>query len=81
MQPNAKCRVCGKDYFCCVDSRRFGGFRSVACSEECFKIYIEKVEEQRAKEAKEAEKSVSIKKNETPTVELTETNDTENAVS
>lgn len=46
-KPNTKCRVCGKEYFCCSDSRKIGSWRTMACSTECFKEYMERIEKAR----------------------------------
>ncbi len=42
-KPNTKCRVCGKNYFCCSDSRKIGSWRTMACSTECFREYMERI--------------------------------------
>lgn len=46
-KPNTKCRVCGKEYYCCTDSRKVGAWRTMACSPECFKEYMLRIEESR----------------------------------
>ena len=46
-KPNTKCRVCGKEYFCCSDSRRVGAWKAMACSPDCFKEYMRLIEESR----------------------------------
>ena len=45
--PNTKCRVCGKEYFCCSDSRQIGSWRTMACSIECYKEYMRRIEDSR----------------------------------
>lgn len=73
MQPNTKCKVCGKEYYCCVDSRKFGGYKSVACSPECFQEYMRQVEEARKPVVETATKPTTyIKKKANKTVETTE---------
>ena len=74
MQPNTKCKVCGKEYYCCVDSRKFGGFRTVACSPECFQEYMRQVEEARKPVVETIiYDTTSIKKKTSKTVEVNET--------
>ena len=41
--PNTECRVCGKEYYSCASSRQFGGYKTVACSEECYQKYVVQV--------------------------------------
>lgn len=41
--PNTRCRVCGKGYFCCADSRAANSWRTMACSPECYKEYMRRV--------------------------------------
>lgn len=45
--PNTKCKVCGKEYFCCSDSRQIGSWRTMACSIECYKEYMRRIENSR----------------------------------
>lgn len=45
--PNTKCRVCSKEYFCCSDSRQIGSWRTMACSIECYKEYMRRIEDSR----------------------------------
>lgn len=47
-EPNMKCRVCDKDYFCCTDSRKYGAYKSMACSPECYKEYMIRIEKSRS---------------------------------
>lgn len=44
---NTECRVCGKKYFCCSDSRKYGAWKSMACSPECYKEYMKRIEDSR----------------------------------
>lgn len=46
--PNAICRTCGNKYFKCLscDGKVFK-WKNVACSPECFQIYVSKVLEGR----------------------------------
>ena len=53
-KPNTKCRVCGKEYFCCADHQRLGGWKTMACSEEHYKEYMRRVAESRKPTVKEA---------------------------
>lgn len=46
-KPNTKCRVCGKEYYCCTDSRVVGAWKSMACTPDCFKEYMSRIEESR----------------------------------
>ena len=46
-KPNTTCRVCGKEYFCCQDSRDINSWRTMACSPDCFKEYMRRIEESR----------------------------------
>jgi len=46
-KPNTKCRVCGKEYFCCSDSKKINSWRTMACSIECYKEYIRRIEASR----------------------------------
>ena len=46
-KPNTICRVCGKEYYCCQDSKNINGWRTMACSPECFKEYMRRIEEAR----------------------------------
>ena len=46
-KPNMTCRVCGKEYYCCGDSRKSNAWKSMACSQECFKEYMKRIEESR----------------------------------
>lgn len=46
-----KCRVCGKEYEACRTLRRVAGvfrWQDVACSPECGRVYLSKVEASRA---------------------------------
>lgn len=46
-KPNMECRVCGKPYFCCIDSKKMGAWKSMSCSPECYKTYMKRIEESR----------------------------------
>ena len=46
-KPNTTCRVCGKEYFCCGDSRSVNSWRTMACSPECFQEYMRRIDESR----------------------------------
>ena len=73
MQPNTTCKVCGKEYYCCIDSRKYGGYRAVACSPECFQEYMRQVEEARKPIVKiVVEDTSSIKKKTNKVIEVSE---------
>lgn len=86
-KPNMKCRVCGKDYYCCADSKKIGGWKSMACSNICFQEYMKRIEESRKPKGNIAqiekstqeqveEKSVTRKiKSVTKTIHKTEENE------
>ncbi len=61
-KPNTTCRVCGKEYFCCSDSRKINSWRTMACSPECFKEYMKRVDEARNPKPVEEVKPTKIKK-------------------
>lgn len=46
-KPNMICRVCGKEYYCCGDSRKANSWKTMACSEDCFKEYMKRIDEAR----------------------------------
>lgn len=46
-KPNTKCKVCGKEYYCCSDSRSVNSWRTMACSIECYKEYMNRIEKSR----------------------------------
>lgn len=46
-KPNMTCRVCGKEYFCCADSKKIGSWRTMACSEEHYQEYMKRIENSR----------------------------------
>lgn len=46
-KPNTKCRVCGKEYYCCNDSQKNNSWRTMACSKECYSEYIKRIEKSR----------------------------------
>lgn len=46
-KPNTKCRVCGKEYYCCADHQKLGGWKTMACSEEHYKEYMKRIAESR----------------------------------
>lgn len=43
-KPNTTCRVCGKEYFCCGDSRKANSWRTMACCPEHFQEYMKQIE-------------------------------------
>lgn len=61
-KPNTICRVCGKDYFCCEDSRKIYSWRTMACSPDCFKEYMKRIEEARTLPSVEETKPTKMKK-------------------
>lgn len=46
-KPNMTCKVCGKKYFCCGDSKKLGSWRAVTCSPGCYQEYMKRIEESR----------------------------------
>lgn len=46
-KPNMICRVCGKEYYCCGDSHKANSWKTMACSEDCFKEYMKRIDEAR----------------------------------
>lgn len=71
-KPNTKCRVCGKEYFCCSDSKEIGSWRTMACSQECYKEYMRRIEESRKPKNKEIkiDKKVETSVEEQPIVKM-----------
>ena len=66
-KPNTKCRVCGKEYFCCSDSKKINSWRTMACSFECFQEYMNRIEKSRipvmnANEETENSENIGISK-------------------
>lgn len=62
-KPNMTCRVCGKEYFCCSDSKKINSWRTMACSPECFQEYMRRIEESRKPVTKEVEVKPATKNN------------------
>lgn len=58
-KPNTKCRVCGKEYFCCSDSKVVGSWRTMACCKEHFQEYMKRIEESRKPQINEVEKTTN----------------------
>lgn len=48
-KPNTTCKVCGKQYFCCADRRKINSWKTMCCSQECYKEYMIRIEKSRAK--------------------------------
>lgn len=48
-KPNTTCKVCGKKYFCCADRRKINSWKTMCCSQECYKEYMIRIEKSRAK--------------------------------
>lgn len=59
-KPNTKCRVCGKEYYCCADSRIIGAWKTMTCSPECFKEYMARIEKSRTHNILESEDKTDI---------------------
>lgn len=77
-KPNTICRVCGKEYFCCSDSKQINSWRTMACSQECFQEYMRRVEEARnPKPVVENKITKSKKKTTNETVESKENENNE----
>lgn len=47
---NAVCKVCGKKYHHCAKCEQVGSWRAVACSPECWNIWVDVVRERIAAE-------------------------------
>lgn len=47
---NAECKVCGKKYHHCMKCEQIGSWRAVACSPECWNIWVDIVRERIASE-------------------------------
>lgn len=47
---NAVCKVCGKKYHHCAKCEQIGSWRAVACSPECWNIWVDVVRERIAAE-------------------------------
>lgn len=65
---NAVCKVCGKKYHHCEMCEQIGSWRAVACSPECWNIWVETVRARKAAEAAAQEPVV-----EAPVIEETPT--------
>ena len=48
---NAVCKVCGKKYHHCEKCEQIGSWRAVACSPECWNIWVDTVRTRKAAEA------------------------------
>ena len=48
---NAVCKVCGKKYHHCEKCEQIGSWRAVACSPECWNIWVDTVRARKAAEA------------------------------
>lgn len=46
-KPNTKCRVCGKEYYCCADHSKLGGWKTMACCEDHYKEYMKRITKSR----------------------------------
>ena len=65
---NAVCKVCGKKYHHCEMCEQIGSGRAVACSPECWNIWVDTVRARKAAEAAAKEPVV-----EAPVIEETPT--------
>lgn len=65
---NAVCKVCGKKYHHCEKCEQIGSWRAVACSPECWNIWVDTVRARKAAEAATKEPVV-----EAPVIEETPT--------
>ena len=65
---NAVCKVCGKKYHHCEKCEQIGSWRAVACSPECWNIWVDVVRERIA-----AENAANEPVTESPAVEETPT--------
>lgn len=71
---NAVCKVCGKKYHHCEMCEQIGSWRAVACSTECWNIWVDTVRARKAAEAAAKEPVV-----EAPVIEETPTITYENS--
>lgn len=66
---NAVCKVCGKKYHHCEMCEQIGSWRAVACSPECWNIWVDTVRARKAAEAAAQEPVVEATViEETPTI-------------
>lgn len=66
---NAVCKVCGKKYHHCEMCEQIGSWRAVACSPECWNIWVDTVRARKAAEAAAQESVVEAPViAETPTI-------------
>ena len=66
---NAVCKVCGKKYHHCEMCEQIGSWRAVACSPECWNIWVDTVRARKAAEAAAQEPVVEARVvEETPTI-------------
>ena len=65
---NAVCKICGKKYHHCEKCEQIGSWRAVACSPECWNIWVDTVRARKAAEAAAQEPVV-----ETPVIAETPT--------
>lgn len=66
---NAVCKVCGKKYHHCEKCEQIGSWRAVACSPECWNIWVDTVRARKAAEAAAQEPVVeALVIEETPTI-------------
>lgn len=73
-KPNTKCRICGKEYFCCADSKNIGSWRTMACCPEHYAEYMKRIEESRKPKIENEKKSTkkSVLKKDTKEVDIVE---------
>ena len=55
---NAVCKICGTKYHHCEKCEKIGSWRAIACSPECWNVWIDKVEARMAAEATAKEPAV-----------------------
>lgn len=66
---NAVCKICGKKYHHCEKCEQIGSWRAVACSPECWNIWVDTVRARKAAEAAAKEPVVEASAiEETPTI-------------
>ena len=57
---NAECKVCGKRYHHCAKCEQVGSWRAVACSPECWNIWVDVVRERIAAEEAAKEPAAEV---------------------
>lgn len=48
MKPNFKCKVCGKEYYCCAEGISKLPYMQIVCSKECFEKWESIIQQKKA---------------------------------